>query len=174
MAYQYEFPRPAVTVDCVIFGWNGRELSLLLIERANEPFKGRWAFPGGFVDPHESLEKAASRELLEETGLAAGPLILFGAFGDPGRDSRGHTVTIAYYTIVKDQQKAAKAGSDAKRLSWKPLEHAIGLAFDHQKILAKACLHLGKALRLSLCEKTALFDLSTNEKKALLNIIKDP
>lgn len=101
-------------------------------------------------------------------------MILFGAFGDPGRDPRGHTVTIAYYTIVKDQQKAAKAGSDAKRLSWRPLEHATGLAFDHQKILAKARLHLGQALRLSLCDKTALFDLSTNEKKALLNIIEDP
>ena len=173
MAYKYEFPRPAVTVDCVVFSWDGKRLSLLLIERANDPFKGCWAFPGGFVDPHESLEQAAKRELLEETDLAIDPLILFGAFGDPGRDPRGHTITIAFYTVVRDQLKSAKSGSDAKSLSWVPLNHASNLAFDHQKIMAKACSQLTNDVRLSLCDKTAWFDLNTNEKEVLLTILSD-
>lgn len=173
MAYEYEFPRPAVTVDCVVFNWDGRQLSLLLIERSNDPFKGCRAFPGGFVDPNESLEGAARRELLEETGLAIGPLTLFGAFGDPGRDPRGHTVTIAYYTMIRDQEKPARAGSDAKSLSWMPLAHSVNLAFDHQKIQARACGRLRDDIRLSLCDKTELFELKTHEKEVLLTILSD-
>ena len=171
MEYKYEFPRPAVTVDCVVFSWNGESVSILLIERANDPFKGSLAFPGGFVDPDEPLEPAAKRELMEETGLGADPLKLFGAFGDPGRDPRGHTITIAYYTIIRDQVKLAKAGSDAKSLSWLPLGPIGNLAFDHEKILAKACQQLRDDLQLSLCTNSTLFGLSTKEKEALLTIL---
>ena len=173
MAYEYEFPRPAVTVDCVLFSWDGQQASLLLIERANDPFKGNLAFPGGFVDPHESLERAARRELLEETGLAVGQLILFGAFGDPGRDPRGHTVTIAFYSVVRGLTKHATAGSDAKSLSWVPLTETTDLAFDHQKIFTTACNRLKDDIRLSQCNKTAFFDLDNKEKEVLLTTLSE-
>ena len=173
MSYQYEFPRPAVTVDCVLFAWQDEQLSLLLIERAHEPFKGYWAFPGGFVDSHEALEQAAKRELLEETSLTVSHLRLFGAFGDPGRDPRGHTITLAYYTIIREEAKLARAGSDAKNLSWINLDQITNLAFDHQKILSEARKRLMDDIRLSLSDKTALFGLTTQEQETLLTILSD-
>ncbi|MDN5211623.1 NUDIX hydrolase [Fulvivirgaceae bacterium BMA12] len=171
MPYQYEFPRPAVTVDCALFRWQDDQLSLLLIKRAHEPFKGYWAFPGGFVDPDEALEVAAKRELLEETGLTMSPLRLFGAFGDPGRDPRGNTITLAYYAVVGEEAKMAKAGSDAKDLSWVNLDDIDQLAFDHRDILSVACKRLKDDIRLSLSDKTTLFDLTAKEQQQLLTIL---
>jgi 8-oxo-dGTP diphosphatase len=147
MPFTYEYPRPAVTVDIVLFTVRGGELSVLLVRRGNPPFKGAWALPGGFVDPGESLEHAARRELEEETGVTGMPLHQLGAFGDPGRDPRGPTVSIAYTAFLNAPPRAV-AGDDAADAQWLPLSilavdggrpKAAGrMAFDHLKILALA------------------------------------
>ena len=100
MPYTYEYPRPAVTVDVVLFTIRAGDLAVLMIRRGGAPFKGHWALPGGFVEENESLERAASRELKEETGIEQAALEQLGAFGDPGRDPRGHTVSVAFYGIA--------------------------------------------------------------------------
>jgi len=133
-AYCYEYPRPAVAVDIVLFCRAGSEIEVLLIKRGGEPFKGRWAFPGGFVDEDESLEHAASRELLEETGLSGVKLEQIGAFGDPGRDPRGHTVSIIFSALV-DGRLNARAADDAAEAKWHSALGPPRLAFDHRKIL---------------------------------------
>lgn len=135
--YCYEYPRPAVTVDIVLFCRAGSDVEVLLIKRAREPFKGRWAFPGGFVDKDESLEHAASRELLEETGLSVVNLEQIGAFGDPGRDPRGHTVSIVFCAVLDDCLHAS-AGDDAADAAWHSALGPPKLAFDHKKILSLA------------------------------------
>ena len=99
--YCYEYPRPAVTVDIVLFKIVGSDIQVLLIKRANNPFKGRWAFPGGFVDEFEPLEAAARRELEEETSLTNVTIEQVRAFGDPGRDPRGHTVSVMFAGVVE-------------------------------------------------------------------------
>lgn len=147
MPFTYEYPRPAVTVDIVLFTVRQGELSVLLIRRGQPPFKGAWALPGGFVDEAESLEHAARRELEEETGLTGMPLHQLGAFGDPGRDPRGHTVSVAYTAFLSAPPRAV-AGDDAADAQWLPLSvlaidggrpKAAGrMAFDHLKILAIA------------------------------------
>ena len=147
MPYTYEYPRPAVTVDIVLFTVRQGELSVLLIRRGQPPFKGAWALPGGFVDDGEGLEHAARRELEEETGLTGMPLHQLGAFGDPGRDPRGHTVSIAYLAFLSAPPRAV-AGDDATDAQWLPLtalaidggrpKSAGRMAFDHLKILALA------------------------------------
>lgn len=143
--YNYAYPRPSVTADVVLLARSGGELLLLLIQRAAEPFKGRWALPGGFVDQDEDLEAAARRELLEETGLEAGPLLQVGAFGKPGRDPRGHTVTVAYATVMTSLVEA-RAGDDARQVQWFSLNALPELAFDHDVIIAAALqrLYLGQ------------------------------
>jgi 8-oxo-dGTP diphosphatase len=129
----YQFPRPAVTVDVVLFH-RFQRLEVLLIKRRKGPFKDRWAFPGGFVDENESLENAAARELQEETGLAGIKLEQIGAFGDPGRDPRGHTVSIVFAAVLEKRQEA-QAADDASDAQWHPARRPPKLAFDHQEIL---------------------------------------
>ena len=127
---QYD-PRSAVGIE------------VLLIKRARAPFKGRWAFPGGFVDEDESLEAAAARELREETGLRGIKLEQLAAFGDPGRDPRGHTVSVVFFGIVSNR-RAAIAADDAAEAAWHSASNPPKLAFDHRKILKAAMERLAK------------------------------
>jgi 8-oxo-dGTP diphosphatase len=149
MSYTYSHPRPSVTVDCVVFGLDleAADLKVLLIQRKRDPFAGLWAFPGGFVEEDETLEESAKRELQEETGIARLYLEQLYTFGDPGRDPRGHTVTVAYYALVKLSDHAPKAADDAKAVDWFSVSKPPKLAFDHAKILKVALERLRAKVR---------------------------
>jgi 8-oxo-dGTP diphosphatase len=141
MPYTYEYPRPMVTVDILLVRIYGDTLQILLIERGCEPFKGKWALPGGYVGMEESPDSAAYRELKEETGLENIPLRQTGVYGDPGRDPRGHTITIVYCGAIPLRQTADPvAGTDARNARWFPADHLPELAFDHEKIITD-CLN---------------------------------
>ena len=142
MSYTYEYPRPAVATDCVVFGFDGRELQILLIERGNEPYKGYWAFPGGFMNMDESAEQCALRELQEETGLTINMLKQLGAFTDVHRDPRGRVVSIAFYALVRPTE--VKGGDDASEARWFAIDDVPRLAFDHDYILRKAMQQMRK------------------------------
>ena len=139
----YDYPRPAVTVDVVVFAMVEGRLSVLLIRRAHGPFKDCWAIPGGFVDMDEPLEVAAARELAEETGVADVPLEQFAAFGDPGRDPRGRTISIAYLAMLSGPPPVHRAGDDAAEANWLPIDDLPELAFDHELILRTAIQRVG-------------------------------
>ena len=124
---------PLLTVDCVVLNPRGE---VLLIERKNEPFKGQFALPGGFVDIGETVEEACRRELLEETGVKAGRLALVGVYSDPDRDPRGHTASVVFMTRVRSSK--IEAGDDAASACWVANWRRLPLAFDHAKILADA------------------------------------
>ena len=135
--YCYKYPHPSITTDCVIFGYDVKDgLSLLLIERKAEPFKGRWAFPGGFMHIDEDTESCARRELQEETALVAAVLEQLGCYSDVNRDPRERVVTIAYYGIIKKSNVVG--GDDAKDARWFALNEIPTLAFDHDRILRDA------------------------------------
>lgn len=121
-----------VTVDILII--NDTTEEILLIKRLNEPFKDYWALPGGFVDENEDLEEAAHRELKEETNLEVEDLYQLGAFGAPGRDPRGHMISIAYLGYSSDVENV-KAMDDAKELKWFKINDLPKLAFDHKEII---------------------------------------
>lgn len=132
--YTYQYPHPAVTTDCVIFGYDIREgLSVLLVERGVEPFKGCWAFPGGFLKMDEDAETGARRELMEETGFEAVSIFQFGTFSEVNRDPRERVITIAYMALV--QKDSVKGGDDASDARWFPVKDVPPLAFDHDRIL---------------------------------------
>lgn len=133
--YVYTHPRPMVTVDAVVFTERQNRRELLLIERKHAPFAGTWALPGGFVDIDEPLENAATRELAEETGLTGVPLEQFGVFGDPGRDPRGRSISIAYAGLVDWRKHTPRASDDAAAVGWFALEDLPPLAFDHHRIV---------------------------------------
>ena len=137
MKYTYEYPRPSVTVDLVLVTPGARP-RVLLIRRKHEPFAGTWALPGGFVDPDEPLEAAARRELREETGLEIGDVEQLQAFGDPGRDPRGWTISVAFLARVDAARVRPRAEDDAAEVGWHSLHRPPPLAFDHAKILACA------------------------------------
>ena len=134
--YCYKYPHPAVTTDCVIFGFDGSELQVLLIERGIEPFKGKWAFPGGFLNMDETAGEGAMRELKEETGLENAYIEQFNTYSEPGRDPRERVITIAHYALVRIQE--VKGGDDAAKAQWFPIDEVPQLAFDHDKILRDA------------------------------------
>src|SRR5512135_2808998 len=113
MAHTYQYPRAALTVDCVVFGFDESDLQVLLIERGLAPFKGRWALPGGFVRVDETLDAAARRELQEEAGLTNVFLEQLYTFGAVNRDPRERVISVAYYALVKLTEHAAKAATDA-------------------------------------------------------------
>ena len=138
--YCYKYPHPAVTTDCVIFGFDGERLQVLLIERGIEPYKGRWAFPGGFLKMDETAEEGAKRELKEETGLENAYIQQLHTFSNPNRDPRERVITIAYYALVKIQE--VKGGDDAASAKWFPLDEIPPLAFDHDYILRMATQRL--------------------------------
>jgi 8-oxo-dGTP diphosphatase len=143
----YEYPRPALTVDCAVFGLDAAGLQVLLIQRALEPFRGRWALPGGFVHMDESIDEAARRELREETGLRDVFLEQLYTFGAPGRDPRGRVVSVAHYALVRLGDHRARAATDASSAAWFPVREATRLAFDHDLILAKALERLQGKVR---------------------------
>ena len=136
MSYTYEYPRPAVTADCVVIT-KEYEPKVLLIQRGNEPFKGQWAFPGGFMNMDETTEQCAVRELEEETGLKVCNIQQIGAYSKVDRDPRGRTVTVAYLAII-DKPEAVKGLDDAAKAQWFPISNLPELAFDHEEIMKDA------------------------------------
>lgn len=147
MPFTYDYPRPALTVDCVVFGFDGDGLQVLLIRRGLEPFLGAWALPGGFVGMDEDLDQAARRELEEETHLSRVFLEQLATFGTPGRDPRGRVVSVAYYALVRPDQHPACGDSDASEAAWHPVGRVPALAFDHALILRKALERLRGKIR---------------------------
>jgi 8-oxo-dGTP diphosphatase len=145
--FQYRYPHPAVTVDSVVFGLDNEELKILLIRRKLEPFKGAWALPGGFIQMDESLDDAAKRELLEETGVAKLYLEQLSTFGNPDRDPRERVITVAFFAIVNLFDHRIKADSDAEEAGWFPVEDPPELAFDHKTILSSALRRLQGKIR---------------------------
>ncbi len=143
--YIYDWPRPMVSVDAAVFTLSGNKVRLLLIKRKNEPFKGKWALPGGFVGIDEELDDAVARELAEETGLSGVPLEQMHTFGSVGRDPRGRQITIVYMGIATKGQDKIKAGDDAAKARWFEVEKLPkDLAFDHDKVIRFA---IGKLKR---------------------------
>lgn len=134
--YTYKYPRPAVTTDCVVFGFDKHDLKVLLIERGGEPFKGKWALPGGFLNMDETAEEGAKRELKEETGLEVQNVELVSCFSEPDRDPRGRTISIAFFTVTEIQEP--QAGDDASKARWFNTDELPPLAFDHDEILQMA------------------------------------
>lgn len=153
LKYHYKYPHPSVTTDCVIFGFDGVKLNVLLVQRGIEPYKGRWAFPGGFLKMDESAEEGALRELREETGLQGAYLQQFHSFSAPDRDPRERVITIAYYALVKLQE--VKGADDAADARWFALDEVPPLAFDHDLILRTAL----KALRRQIYFEPIGFEL---------------
>jgi len=135
MAYTYEYPRPAVTVDSVVFSRFPHDWKVLLIRRGNPPFKDFWALPGGFVEMDEKLVESAMRELEEETGLSGIHLEQFRAYGDPGRDPRGRTVGVIFYGFTHHEASKVTGGDDAAEACWFSIRDFPELAFDHGIIL---------------------------------------
>ena len=136
MEYTYKYPRPAVTADCVVMTRES-EPQVLLIQRGIEPFKGCWAFPGGFMNMDETTEQCAIRELKEETGLHVSELHQIGAYSKVDRDPRGRTVTVAYLAIV-DAPVTVTGQDDAAKAEWFPIDVLPPLAFDHEDIMRDA------------------------------------
>lgn len=135
--YTYKYPRPSVTTDCVIFGYDTKEgFSVLLIKRGIEPFKDHWAFPGGFIKMDEDAETGARRELREETSLETAHIEQFGCFSEVNRDPRERVITIAYYALVRKSEVVG--GDDASEAHWFPIDNVPPLAFDHDRILRVA------------------------------------
>lgn len=140
--YTYDYPRPAVTCDVVLFGYDGSQLHVLLIERGLEPYRGHWALPGGFMRMDESLEQCAARELHEETGVSLVDLKQIGAFSSVHRDPRGRVITVAFLGLVNKSHYRLLAGDDAADAQWFMLEALPPLAFDHDEIIYTATRHL--------------------------------
>lgn len=144
--YHYKYPHPSVTTDCVIFGFDGAKLNVLLIERRFDPYKGCWAFPGGFLEMEESADEGARRELMEETGLETAFIKQFHAFSKPDRDPRERVITIAYYALVRMSE--VKGMDDAAQAKWFPVDAVPQLAFDHDEMFFRAKEALKNEFRL--------------------------
>ena len=189
-----EYDKPSVTVDIVVFSIKNNDLKVLLVKRNIEPFKDKWAIPGGFVKIEESLEDAAKRELSEETGVKNVYLEQLYTFGEPKRDPRGRVITVAYMALINSEHINLKASADVSKSEWFSIKEIPTLAFDHKKILEYALLRLkwkfeyttvafsllGEKFTMSQIQKlyeivfNQKFDKRNFAKKILsLNILKD-
>ena len=138
MPYTSTHPRPSVTTDIALFRRTDVTLEILLIRRRDDPFAGQWALPGGFVEPGETLDEAARREMAEETGIVVETLRQLAAYGAPGRDPRGWTVSVVFWGWLPESDGIAIAGDDATEARWWPVDTLPTLAFDHAEIIADA------------------------------------
>lgn len=138
MSFTYDYPHPAVTTDIVLFTVTNGKLRVLLIERGEEPFKGEWAVPGGFLQMNEDLDACAARELMEETGVSDVYLEQLGTFGAVNRDPRERVISVAYYALVPADNITLSAGTDASKAEWHDIDDLPALAFDHAKVLSAA------------------------------------
>lgn len=146
--YTYDYPRPAMTADNVIFGFDGDALQVLLVERGIDPFKGSWALPGGFMRMNETVDECARRELMEETNVHDVYLEQFHVFSDPDRDPRGRVVTVAYIALVRPSDHDVIGGDDASRAMWFDVDMLPPLAFDHLEIIDMARARLKELLKI--------------------------
>lgn len=153
MPYTYQYPHPAVTADCVIFGFDGVTIRVLLIQRGLEPYKGKWALPGGFMNMDETAEQCAARELEEETGLKNTTVEQFYTFSEVGRDPRERVITVAHFALVRLSE--VRGGDDADVARWFGLDEIPSLAFDHDRILRMAL----NRLKERICFKPIGFEL---------------
>ena len=133
-----KYDRPSVATDIVIMAYRESRLEVLLIQRKNDPYKGQWALPGGFVEMDESVETSAQREAKEETGMSDLKLIQVGVFGSPDRDPRTRVISSAFMTLVRPYKAKARAGDDAASVGWFPVKRPPELAFDHKEIILKS------------------------------------
>ncbi|MGK7943152.1 MAG: NUDIX domain-containing protein [Microcystaceae cyanobacterium] len=148
MPYTYDYPKPAVTVDCVVFGLDeDKQLKVLLIQRDIPPYEGQWALPGGFIRLEENLEEAARRELKEETGIDQIFLEQLYTFGTVKRDPRERVITVAYYALINLNEYVIKATTDAREAQWFTVNQIPPLAFDHDQILQVALIRLQGKVR---------------------------
>ncbi|GDY11786.1 NUDIX hydrolase [Planctomycetota bacterium] len=147
MPFAYEHPRAAMAVDCVVFGLDTADLKVLLIQRDLDPFRGRWALPGGFLRLDETVDQAARRELREETGLERVFLEQLATFGDLDRDPRERVVTVAHYALVRLSDHRVQAATDARDAAWFAVDDLPTLAFDHDRILTQALARLQGKVR---------------------------
>lgn len=168
--YAYKYPHPSVTTDNVIFGFDGNTVKVLLIERGGEPYKGFWAFPGGFLEMDESAEEGARRELMEETGLTTPFVKQFHAFTAPDRDPRERVLTIAFYSVVRLSE--VKGMDDARQAKWFALDEIPEkLAFDHHEMLRVAKEEISKEIRLDT--KVWKEMMRGFEKEEVENIVRE-
>lgn len=170
----YRYPHPAVTADCVIFGFDGKTLKVLLIERGNEPYKGHWALPGGFMRIDETIEQAAERELREETNLSCIYMEQFKTYSRVDRDPRERVITIVFLALVRPEEYRLIAGDDASNAFWFEEKMLPPLAFDHRDIVREAREHLKEILRI----KPVAFELlsktfSIGELQKVYEVIND-
>ena len=147
MTFEYEFPRPALATDCVVFGFDGSALNVLLVKRGIEPYINVYAFPGGFVHIDETVDECARRELYEETGVKDVYMEQLYTFGDIYRDPRGRVVTVAYYALVRSTDYFPHGGTDASQAGWFKINELPPLAFDHKKILETAKQRIQNQIR---------------------------
>lgn len=145
--YTYRYPHPAVTTDSVVFGFDGKALHLLLIERGLEPYKGCWALPGGFLKMDETVEEGAKRELAEETNVKDIYLEQFHVFSAVNRDPRERVITVAFLALIRESDYRLMAGDDAARAMWFEVDELPALAFDHYDIITLAREKLKEMLR---------------------------
>lgn len=175
MTYTYQYPRAALTADIVVYGFDGFQLHILLIERGVAPYKGYWALPGGFMNMDETIEQCAARELSEETGLTGAYLRQFGVFSSVDRDPRERVVTVAFLGLVSKSMYRLTAGDDAAKAEWFAIDKLPKLAFDHDAIVerARTCLRDLIAIRpavlqlldrrFSIAELQRLVEIITGE-----------
>jgi 8-oxo-dGTP diphosphatase len=140
-------PRPAVAADIVILCLREGALQVLLVRRGDDPFRGQWALPGGFLQEDEDLDACARREMEEETGVRQGRILQFANFSQPDRDPRGRVISVAYLALLRAEDVRLKAGADTAEAAWRPLARTRNLAFDHDIILAAALARLSDEAR---------------------------
>ena len=172
MTYTYDHPRPSVTVDSIVLKYSDNNIQLLLIRREKDPYKNKWALPGGFLELEENLEEGSKRELKEETGLIVENVEQVGAFGDPNRDPRGRVISISFLSVLKKGQEGEiKSSSDAADAQWFDLNKLPELAFDHHNIISTAITYLRKNLKLALVEKQSFLGLSETESRIINSLV---